>query len=196
MSRKTPSPHGVLRRSIDGCKKQHLPTSNTFWKKSTHKPWIPTRKPLRKTRLNYSLSTTLIHDFAGMITLGPVFWTSLHGCKRKHPRNCKWTKVSKSSSHFCWGAASFVASTHLGHLSSRDINSLNLVLIHLIMVFQQSQWEHVFLPHIHPFEWFCSAQVLGNESRASIPLLEWNSCSPFKYSSRHCDLSASQKSRQ
>lgn len=100
MSRKTPSPHGVLRRSIDGCKKQHLPTSNTFWKKSTHKPWIPTRKPLRKTRLNYSLSTTLIHDFAGMITLGPVFWTSLHGCKRKHPRNCKWTKVSKSSSHF------------------------------------------------------------------------------------------------
>lgn len=38
------------RRSIDGCKNNIFQHPTLFGSKSTHKPWIPTRKPLRKTR--------------------------------------------------------------------------------------------------------------------------------------------------
>ena len=123
----------------------------------------------------------------------PSILDPLHGCKRRHPRNCKWTKVSKSSLQiFFWGAASLLQAPIL------DTSHLRILTA---WTWCSSTWswhsnnhnENLFFCHISTPK---SAQVPGNESRASIPLLEWNSCSPFKYSSRHCDLSASQKSRQ
>ena len=93
------------RRSIDGCKNNIFQHPKHFFGRNQHinKLWIPTRKPFKKNTwpksrkignqkneqnagaegYHYSLSTSLIHDFAGVINLaqysGPVYM----GCKRR-----------------------------------------------------------------------------------------------------------------